>query len=173
MNVMDSHNCPISRLSFDPENLAPESVGVLTRHVQEALRKRFGERVIPLGLVTETYDDLSKDEATDTPKLLAKRLGDGLEANFIVVGTVWRYRDRSGSAGGTTNPASVAFAFHLIDVASGKRVWTGKFEETQRSLSEHLLDAPTFFKRGAKWLTASELARYGVQEVFKKFPPQA
>jgi len=32
------------------------------------------------------------------------------------------------------------------------------------------LDTWAFIKKGAKWLSADELARYGVREVFKKFP---
>jgi hypothetical protein len=49
-------------------------------------------------------------------------------------------------------------------------LWQAKFDKTQRSLSEDILDARAFFKKGAKWLTADQLARYGVNEIFKKFP---
>ena len=71
---------------------------------------------------------------------------------------------------GVESPASVAFAVGLIDVASGKMLWEATFDKTQRSLSEDIRDAPAFFKEGAKWLTAKELARYGVNQIFKKFP---
>ena len=67
-------------------------------------------------------------------------------------------------------PAAVSFAVYLIDVASGKMLWKAKFEETQRSLSENVLNTETFFKRKDEWLTAYELARFGVIEVFKTFP---
>jgi len=171
-NMTETHNSPLSSLSFDPDNLSPEGEEVITQYVQMALVERFGERVIPLDQVALEYDGLAKDEANDTLKTLGERSGESLGADFMVVGTVWRYRERVGSSAGASSPASVAFALHIVDVSSGKRVWTARFDETQRPLSEYLLDAPTFFKRGAKWVTASELARYGVHQIFKKFPLQ-
>ena len=58
----------------------------------------------------------------------------------------------------------------FIDVADGRMLWKAAFDKTQRSLSEDIRDARAFFQKGAKWLTANELARYGVNEIFKKFP---
>ena len=118
----------------------------------------------------EAYNGISKDEATDTLRTLAVKLGESLAANLMVAGTVWRYEERSGGPVGAFSPASVAFVVYLIDVASGKIFWKGNFNETQRSLSENVLDTWAFIKKGAKWLSADELARYGVREVFKKFP---
>jgi hypothetical protein len=67
-------------------------------------------------------------------------------------------------------PASVGFAVYLIEVASGKMLWSDAFSETQRSLSENILQAKGFFEMGGKWLTADELALYGVKDMFKRFP---
>jgi hypothetical protein len=168
--IGETLDCPLSELYFNPERLSRDSDRSLTRYVHEALQKRHGERVIPLEKVLEAYNGISKDEATDTLRSLAKKLGEALEANVMVAGTVWRYEERSGSAVGAISPASVAFVVYLIDVASGKILWKGNFNETQRSLSENVLDTWAFIKKGAKWLSADELARYGVREVFKKFP---
>jgi len=88
----------------------------------------------------------------------------------MVAGTVWRYEERGGGPAGSFSPASVAFAVYLIDVTSGRMVWNGSFNETQRSLSDNVLDTWAFMKKGAKWLSAAELARYGVGDVFTKFP---
>jgi hypothetical protein len=55
-------------------------------------------------------------------------------------------------------------------VANGKTLWKGSFKESQRVLSENILDARAFFKKGAKWLSADELARYGVREILEDFP---
>jgi hypothetical protein len=43
------------------------------------------------------------------------------------------------------------------------------FEETQQPLSENVLDLPAFVKRGAKWVTAGELAREGVHKAVDRF----
>jgi hypothetical protein len=64
----------------------------------------------------------------------------------------------------------VAFTLYLIDVANGRMPWTASFVETQRPLSENILDTRRFLQRGAKWLTADELARWGVKEIRKKSP---
>jgi curli biogenesis system outer membrane secretion channel CsgG len=101
---------------------------------------------------------------------LAQRLGKALSANAMIVGSVWKYRDRRGGTRAVESPASVAFAVHLVDVETGSVLWSKDFAETQRSLSENILKAPAFFARGAKWLTADELARFGMEEIFKAFP---
>ncbi len=163
-------DCPLSQLYFNQERISGDSHRILTRFVHEALQNRQGERVIPLEKTVEAYDLISRDEAKDTLRNLAKKLGEALGANLMVAGTVWRYEERVGGSMGAFSPASVAFAVYLIDVASGKTLWMGSFNETQRSLFENVLDTWAFFKKGAKWLSADELARYGVREVIKKFP---
>jgi hypothetical protein len=168
--IGETPDCPLSQLYFNPERLSRDSDRSLTRYVHEALQKRHGEKAASLEKALEAYGKISKDEAKDTLRTLAVKLGESLEANLMVAGTVWRYQERSGSAVGAISPSSVAFVVYLIDVASGKILWKGNFNETQRSLSENVLDTWAFIKKGAKWLSADELARYGVREVFKKFP---
>jgi hypothetical protein len=67
-------------------------------------------------------------------------------------------------------PASVAFDVHLLRVKDGKRVWNGKFDETQQALSENLLKIGSFVRRGAAWLKAEELSSVGMDEMLKRFP---
>jgi hypothetical protein len=88
----------------------------------------------------------------------------------MIVGNVWRYRERVRDEWESQKGASVAFEIYLIEVPSGKTVWRAKFDETQRSLTDNVLGAKLLLKKGAKWISADELARYGVDEVFKKFP---
>ncbi|MDY6954621.1 MAG: nucleoid-structuring protein H-NS, partial [Thermodesulfobacteriota bacterium] len=59
---------------------------------------------------------------------------------------------------------------HLIRVADGRLIWVGHFDETQHSLSEDLFRWKTFLKRGGGWLTAEQLAAFGLQEVMATFP---
>ena len=47
-------------------------------------------------------------------------------------------------------------------------MWKGKYDETQKSLSENLLDASKFFKGGGKWVTAENLAEMGLTEMLGK-----
>lgn len=169
-SITDSLVCPVCELSYDPLNLSPDCDKVLTQYVQDALEKKHGDRVLPQPLVARTYSQLAVDEHRDTPLALSQKVGKLLGANFMAVGSVWRYRDRVGGAGAVSTPASVAFALHVVDVEGGKILWSKSFAQTQRSLSENILNARAFFEHGAKWLTADELASFGVKEIFKEFP---
>lgn len=160
----------ISQLYFDPEKMSPDSDEILTGHVQKALQKHHGERLITLAKAMEAYGGISKDDTRDTLRTLAQKVGKALGANFIMAGTVWRFKERVGSAAGSEIPASVAFGLYLVDVSNGGVLWREVFETSQSPLSDNILDARAFFKKGAKWLTANELALYGVKEILKKYP---
>jgi hypothetical protein len=159
----------ISQLYFDPEKISPDSDLILTGHVQKALQKHHGEKLIPLAKAMEAYGVIPKDETRDTIRTLAQKVGQALGADFIMAGNVWRFKERVGRAAGAEIPASVAFGLYLIDVNNGRVLWREVFEKSQTSLSENVLDARAFFKEGAKWATANELALYGVKEILKRY----
>ena len=98
-----------------------------------------------------------------SPESRARRLGQLVYADAVISGRVIRFREREGEALGAQNPASVAFVLELYDVKRGDLVWSGRFDETQRALSENLLDLGAFTKRGGRWLKAEELALEGVK----------
>ncbi|MBN1105265.1 MAG: hypothetical protein JXL84_17765, partial [Deltaproteobacteria bacterium] len=152
------------------EDMEPDADQVLTRLVQSALEKRYYERVVPSLKVLAAYMDVPKDEAKDTPLMLAQKTGHALGVNHIMAGIVWRFRERVGGSMGVESPASVGFYLYLMDVHTGEIVWKDSFQETQRSLSENILNAPVFFQRGAKWLTAADLADSGIGQIFRKMP---
>ncbi len=163
-------NCPICQIVVDPQSLIPGCDRTLTHYVQEALERRHEDMAVPFSRMMEEYTRLRIDDTKDTPAIVARQLGKRVGADYVLVGNVWRYMDRRGSPVAVESPASVAFALHLVDVASGKILWSDAFSETQRSLSENILQAKGFFEMGGKWLTADEFALYGVKEIFKKFP---
>ena len=68
------------------------------------------------------------------------------------------------------NKREATIDIYLIEVSSGKTVWKAKFDETQRPMTEDIRGAKEILKKGAKWLSADELARYGINEILKKFP---
>jgi hypothetical protein len=169
-SITESIVCPVCDLTYDSRSLSPDSDKILTQYVQDGLEKKHGDRVISQALVAKTYAQLPLDDRRDTPLALSQKMGKLLDADLMAVGTVWRYRERVGGAGAVSSPSSVAFALHLVDVESGKILWSKSFVQTQRSLSENILNAKAFFEQGAKWLTADELASFGVKEILKEFP---
>jgi hypothetical protein len=166
-DIRKTLTCPVCRLHLE-EDLAPGAAFMMTDLVQDALVLRHEDRAVPTGVVRSTLNGISADE--DTPLSLAQRTGKALGADTVMVGFVWRFRQRVGGAAGVETPASVAFALYLIDVETGRVRWDGDFNETQRSLSENILEAGKFLKRGGRWLTALELARSGVEEIFEEYP---
>ncbi|HXV79615.1 MAG TPA: hypothetical protein VEG60_07025, partial [Candidatus Binatia bacterium] len=62
------------------------------------------------------------------------------------------------------SPASVAFALDLIDVRRGDVIWSARFDETQKPLSENIFALGDIKQRGIRWLTAEQLAQEGVRK---------
>jgi hypothetical protein len=100
-------------------------------------------------------------------KTAAERAANDFGATAVVLGKVTRWREREGSAAGAARPASVAFEVSLHQAPLGRRLWTGRFDETQKSITEAILRARQYPGGGTRWLTAGELARWGAAEVAK------
>ncbi len=162
--------CRMANLCFDVKEIKANADELMTEHVQEALQQRYGGALIPLQSVRQTYSAMPKDYVTDTPQSLAVTLGRKLNADHVMIGTVWRYQQLVGSGKSASSPASVAFALYLINVDTGNAVWEAAYEKTQQPLSENLLNIKEFFRMGARWLTADELARHGIKEVLGPAP---
>lgn len=96
--------------------------------------------------------------------------GKKINADAVLIGYVTKYSERIGEKYGVSKPASVGFVMFLFSSKDGSILWTGAYRETQSSLSENLLNIKLFMKRGMKWLTADEIAKWGVSEVLKNFP---
>ncbi|MBU0674991.1 MAG: hypothetical protein KJ950_10145 [Proteobacteria bacterium] len=142
-------------------NTGPEKV---TKYFYLDLAGKLGGKVI----AQERVDSLFKEFVpTEHATLRDAAMGFGQMAgvSHVLVGTVWRYEDRVGSSMSVDQPASVAFSALLIRVADGNVLWTGRFDKTQTALSENIVDAPIFFKKGLKWLTVEELTAYGVERL--------
>ena len=100
---------------------------------------------------------LARDNPHSTLRSLAATFARELGVEYVMIGILENYIERVGSASGIERPASVGLRLYLMHAATESVVFEGSFEETQQALSENVLRAPTFFKRGARWLTAGEL----------------
>jgi len=98
------------------------------------------------------------------------RLGKQKGVDAVLVGHIFRYTERLGNRYSIQSPASVAFDLHLIRIRDEQIVWLGHFDETQQALTDNLLKADSFFKRGGTWITADELAFSGLEDVVGRFP---
>jgi hypothetical protein len=98
----------------------------------------------------------------------ARKLGELVYADAVLLGRVVRFRERVGEDLGVSSPASVAFALQLLDVKRGDIVWTAEYQETQKPLNENLFGISDFTRRGAKWVKVEELAKDGVQKAVEQ-----
>jgi hypothetical protein len=99
-----------------------------------------------------------------SPEARARRLGQLVYADAVISGRLLRFHEREGESLGAMNPASVAFVLEVWDVKRGDTIWTARFDETQKSLSEDLLNLGQVASRGVRWLRAEELSLEGVKK---------
>lgn len=162
--------CPVCRAVYRPGDILAGSRNILTRLLQEKMEATEKFAVLPAEKVEEALSQSDRSQFELKPFRSAIGFGKALNLNFILIGFVFRFEERIGSRIGAEKPASVGFDVHLIRLRDDKVVWTGKFDETQKALSENLLKIGSFFRRKASWLTAEELSSVGMDEMLKKFP---
>ena len=93
-----------------------------------------------------------------------RKIGEMVYADALIVGRVERYRERIGNEWGAKSPASVAFVLDLIDVRRGDVIWSARFDETQKPLSDNIFALGQVGQRGIRWLSADQLAQEGVRK---------
>jgi nucleotide-binding universal stress UspA family protein len=161
---------PLGQLYVDADNLTEGADQIMTRLVNDVLKIRFADQMVSMEISAAVYADVIRDLTLDTPRKLAKKFGENLQADLVVVGSIWRFREKGTVKENPDSPASVAFSVYLIEVAGGKRLWRNAFDGSQKALSEDVLGGLKQVKMGLRWLSVNELARYGVKNVFRTFP---
>jgi hypothetical protein len=162
--------CPVCQGVYKRGNILYGAQRTLTQLLQQKMEALDTFKVLPLEKVEDIFSKTDKGQFELSPLRAAVRLGKELDVDFIFVGYLFRFEERVGSRIGAEKPASVGFDVHLIRVRDGKRVWDGKFDETQQALSENLLKIGSFVRRGGAWLKAEELSSVGMDEMLKRLP---
>jgi hypothetical protein len=162
--------CPLCGLVFSAERYPGGAEKIVENVFVERLRTHRQFVVIPPERVGGIYERVAADSLKVDMLDILKKVGSELEADGIVFGYVYRYRERKGYAYSAEKPASVAFEIHLIRVNDGALVWRGIFDKTQSSLMENILQISSFYRGRGQWVTAKELITEGLDEVMKKFP---
>jgi len=126
--------------------------------------------LIPLAQAQDAAEGIDPQAFQKDPFSVAVQIGQQLGLDAVVIGAVYHYEQRQGSALGVQSPASAAFDAHLIQVADKKVLWSGRFDETQNSLSENLLKIGSFVKGGAQWQTVERWSEIGIEHMLRTFP---
>ncbi len=161
--------CPLTGRLFMGGPVPSDMSEVLTTRLYELLEENTGYPLI-------ASDELETIGDARSPSVLASRkdlaaAGRRAGADVVMIGHMYRFRERVGKKFAAETPASVAFDVHMVRVADGRLLWTGYLDETQRSLSENLFNIGMFLEREGQWVTAQEMAtkalKYVMQPVIK------
>lgn len=93
-----------------------------------------------------------------------EKVGRCVPSDYILVPQVIEYRNRIGKDWGASQTAKVVMDFFLIEVKTGRLAARSRFDEAQQPLSDNMLHAGKFFKRGGKFIPAIDLAKEGMDE---------
>ncbi len=120
-----------------------------------------GVRVVPASDLELAFSSQGRATPRRDPQAAAELAARDFGATSVVLGEVYRWRERSGEALGTDRPASVGYQLSLHQAPGGRRLWFSRFDETQRPLSADVRNLGRYPGGGSRWLTAAELARWG------------
>jgi len=163
--------CPICGKVFMTGKVTEDADNMLTEQLFVLLKDRKDIKLIPASQSQGVVSDLlSDDKKKLSEQDLLVETGRALDADAVLAGHIFRFRERIGTRYSVDLPASVAFGIHLIRVADGRLLWSGHFDETQQSLFENLFQLGTFLRRKARWITANEMAVSGLKDILKTFP---
>ena len=162
--------CPVCKNVYQRGDVVPGSQNTLTRLLYQKTEAIGTFRIIPLEEAEKILSPSVRRQFEQKPIATAIQIGKELYADFISVEYLFRFEERVGSSLGVQKPASVGFDLHLFRTRDGMEVWKGKFDETQKPLSDNVLKIGSFFRRKAAWVTAEELASDGMDEMLKKLP---
>ena len=162
--------CPLCSGGYSSGKIEKGAEKTVQEGFIDKLRDFKEVQIIPPEKVMAVYNRVAAEKLKQPLLAVLKKVGAELKADVIAVGYVYRYTERVGYDYSAERPASVAFEIRLLNVKDGSTIWRGVFDKTQKSLMENVFQASSFFKGGAKWLTASQLAKQGIDEIFKTFP---
>lgn len=92
------------------------------------------------------------------------KVGRCMNADYLLVPQLMYWQERKGGAAGSDDPASVMIDMYVVDVKEQGIATRYRFDEKQVSLAENMLTFSKFVDRGGKWLTARELAAWGIED---------
>ncbi|UCF55967.1 MAG: hypothetical protein JSW15_07580 [Deltaproteobacteria bacterium] len=159
---------PVSGAVFFAEPVPQQAVNKMTANLFERTVKDKRYDLISPGQARGVYSSLvSSDMVLEEIEILQK-IGEAFSANAVLIGYLYRWREREGTDFAVSRPASAAFDLYLIRPVDGAILWKGRFDKTQKALSENILDIDTFLKGQGRWMTVERLAEVGLGDLLGK-----
>jgi len=144
----------------------PASAGdIVTQLLWSRLRTRQGVTVLAPSDGAKALAS-SATPQSPTGQLPAVTVAKQLKADASLIGQVLVYQERVGGRFGASPPATVGFEAKVV-AADGQVLWEGNYYEKQRPMTEDFMG---FIQRHGVFVTAEELAIYGVDHMLLEFP---
>ncbi len=153
---------PVSGAVFFGEPVAEQVVNDMTASLFDKIVKEKRFELISPGQARGAYSSLKLSEVVGKETDIIQKIGLAFSAEAVLIGYIYRFREREGTDYAVNRAASVAFDLYLIGPQDGVIFWKGRFDKTQQHLSQNILDARTFMKGQGRWMTAEKLAEIGL-----------
>ncbi len=159
-----------SYLPARSEQATPKELAALDDFLTNELQTKTKRSFVPAqGMLS--CQNIAKRSLSNGPHAALDywiNVGKCAHVDYLLVPQLLYWKERVGGPAGSDDPAGVMIDFFVIDVKGEGIAARYRFEETQVSLAENLLKIKEFFARGAKWVTATELAQFGINQGLKK-----
>ncbi len=164
---------PLSGTIFMAEPVPLDVVKKMTGKLFDRLLKNKSYDLISPGQAKGVFSSLvSSDMALGEIEIFQK-IGKAFSSDAVLIGYIYRWREREGGDYAIDRPASVAFDLYLIRSDNGAVLWKGRFNKTQQSIAGNIFEMDTFLKSKGKWLTAETLMELGLANLLERFPKGA
>src|SRR5690348_13834903 len=144
----------------------PYAAEKVTQLFWSRLKNRQGLTVLSPAQSAKAAVHATGDTDQRVPERQAADMAATLKADAALMGQVLVYQERSGSRLGANPPATVGFEVKAV-APDGQVLWIGNYYERQQPMTQDLVG---YIQHGGVFVTAEELAEYGVDKVLKTFP---
>jgi hypothetical protein len=163
-------SCPLTGATFNTGQIIPGAERVLDDALNGDLSKITAIPFVPYSQTGLVFGQIAGRQFKDNLRKDVMAAGKKLGADAVLVGFIFRFRQRQGTGYAVDKPASVAFDLSVVRVMDGTVLWKNSFDETQQSLSQDLLNLGQYMKHGLSWYTAEELGKIGMTRLLQRFP---
>ena len=165
-NVLAKDSGKIIVMPIDINNQSLENGAAV---IEEILLDYF-ENIRSVQLISSEQKEALAGEETGNRLDIIRTVTAKLDSTQALIFSLSRFQERIGDQYSVEDPAALAFEFKLIDTKDGRVTCSGRYDETQKSLTENILNFPQAMKRGFKWLTVEQLAKEAVSDRFGTCP---
>ena len=159
---LERPTCLLSGPLPDVRRITPDASSEVTRLLFQKFQSDQRFLIVSEGRCIGFLNSLLATDIKASELRLIQAFGEDLKVDAVLYSKLFRFEDRIGGEYSVKRPASVAFTLQIIRVSDGATLWRNTFDETQQALLENLMKAGLYRKTGIRWLTATQLADYGL-----------